>query len=79
MQVQDHTRDQAQPVSAGQQLYLLIGFVIFITGFFSLAYALMASYLLPYSSNMVIVALSGFFLAYMGRKILRRNRKEITL
>ncbi|WP_412971598.1 hypothetical protein [Glaciecola sp. MF2-115] len=79
MQVQDHTREQAQPVTTGQQLYLLVGFVIFITGFFCLAYALLASYLLPYSSSMIIVALSGLFLAYMGRKILRRNRKEITL
>jgi drug/metabolite transporter (DMT)-like permease len=79
MQIQDHTREQAQPVSTGQQLYLLVGFVIFITGFFCLAYALLASYLLPFSNSMLIIALSGVFAAYLGRKILRRNRKEITL
>lgn len=79
MQIQHQSKDGGHTFSAGRQLMLFFGFVSFITGLFSLAYALLASYLLPYSHDISMIALSGLVAAYVGRKMLRRNGKEITL
>lgn len=79
MHIQDHSKVQTTQFSLGHQLFLLVGFVFFITGVFSFTYALLASYLLPFSKSILLIALSGLIGAYIGRKILRRNRKQITL
>lgn len=79
MHINDQNRGQLQPISSVQQVILVIGFVIFITGLFSIGYALLASFLLPVSNNTLLVACIGLFGTYLGRKILRRDRKEITL
>ena len=79
MHINDQDREQLQPISSAEQVVLVIGFVIFITGLFSIGYALLASFLLPASNSTVIVAAFGMFGAYLGRKILRRGRKEVTL
>jgi uncharacterized membrane protein YfcA len=79
MQIQDQNREQSQSVSTSEQLFLFIGFVTFITGLFTFGYALLASILLPFSKSVLVIALGGLIGAYAGGKILKYNRKEITL
>lgn len=79
MHINDQNREQLQPISSAKQFVLVIGFVIFITGLFSIGYALLASFLLPASNSTLLVAAFGLLGAYLGRRILRRGRKEITL
>jgi hypothetical protein len=79
MHINDQNREQLQPISSAEQVVLVIGFVIFITGLFSIGYALLASFLLPASNSTLLVAAFGLLGTYLGRKVLRRGRKEITL
>jgi membrane protein implicated in regulation of membrane protease activity len=75
MHIQKQERQHRQTVSVGCQAFMLVGFVVFITGIFSFGYALLASFLLPYQSEIVIIALVGLFAAFLGRTILRRGRR----
>ncbi|MEQ3653334.1 MAG: hypothetical protein ABNH33_08425, partial [Glaciecola sp.] len=75
MHIQNQERSQHQAISVGCQAFMLVGFIIFITGVFSFGYALLASYLLPFKPDFLIIALVGLFAAFLGRIILRRGRR----
>ncbi|MFQ3206027.1 MAG: hypothetical protein ACI9IT_000161 [Glaciecola sp.] len=79
MHVKHRDSDHMQQVPMGRQMVLFIGFVTFITGLFSFGYALLAWILLPFSSNILLIACVGLVAAFVGRKVLRRGRLEITL
>lgn len=79
MYIENPHRDNLHSVSIGHQILMFIGFVAFITGLFSFAYSLLAWYLLAFSKNILLFALVGLLAAYLGRRILRRGRIEVTL
>jgi membrane protein implicated in regulation of membrane protease activity len=79
MHIQHQNREHLQQIPMGQQCILFLGFVTFITGLICFGYALLAWFLLPFSSNTLIIACVGLIAAYLGRKALRRGRQEITL
>lgn len=75
MHTQNREGPHRQPISIACQVFMLVGFIVFITGVFSFGYALLASYLLPYKTDFLIIALVGLFGAFLGRTMLRRGRR----
>ena len=74
MNLEQHESETLTP-SVGAQLFMLFGFVIFITGVFSVAYSVLASLLLPLRIEFLMVAMMGLLAAYVGRKMLRKGRR----
>lgn len=79
MYIRHQNRAHRQQIPVGQQFILFLGFVTFITGLICFGYALLAGFLLPFSSRILLIACIGLLAAYLGRKALRRGRQEITL
>jgi hypothetical protein len=79
MHIKHPDRNDMQQIPMGRQIVLFIGFVTFITGLFSFAYAMLAWILLPFSSSTLLIACVGLIAAYVGKKALRRGRLAITL
>ena len=75
MHIQNQERSHRQTISVSCQAFMLLGFIVFITGVFSFGYALLATYLLPFKSDFLVIALVGLFAAFLGRTILRRGRR----
>jgi membrane protein implicated in regulation of membrane protease activity len=75
MNTHNQMKDENANLSAGAQLYLVIGFIIFITGVFSMIYAGLASFLLPLRLDFLTIALSGFVATYIGRRIVRKGNR----
>lgn len=76
MESNQNSINDVQEISTSQLISMFAGFILFISGLFLVMYSFFAWLLVTNIEQSIIYSVAGGVACYLGRKVIRRVRKQ---